>query len=188
LLKSYIRKVFDVLEIRNRPLDEEMCDEFRNLETKHRQSIEQGEIMVDPADLFVSYKREDRETIKLLVQGLEGEGEDRRRVWFDSALMAGEPFRMVIAAQIRASTGVMPVWSTKSVESNFVLDEASAGQHKLVPVKIEAVDPPFGFGQHHTLDLVGWDGSYTSEKWTAFKSEVVRWLRAHDDKEAAGQA
>ncbi len=177
LLTAYIRQVFDILEIRNRPLDEQMKFEIQELPLSvyQRESLHFLDIPLPaPVDFFVSYKREDREKIELLVRGLEGEG---YRTWFDSGIMAGEPFRNVIEAYIQVSRGVMPVWSSKSIRSPFVQGEAAAGSGKLLPVKIEAVKPLLDFGELHTLDLVGWDGSYVSKKWEGFKEDVARWLR-----------
>jgi hypothetical protein len=45
-----------------------------------------------------------------------------------------------------------------------VLDEASfATKHHvpLLPVRIEPVDPPLGFGGLNTIDLIGWSGEQT---------------------------
>ena len=53
------------------------------------------------------------------------------------------------------------LWSAKSIESEWVYEEASEGrrQGKLVPVMIENVRPPAGFREIQAADLTGWDGS-----------------------------
>lgn len=156
LLTAYIRQVFDILEIRNRSLDEKMKFEIQELPLSASQNLAPSEL--DPpaasVDLFISYKREDRKKIEQIVKGLETEG---HRAWFDSGIMAGQYFRNLILAQIRASKGVMPVWSSRSIRSPFVQGEADAAVGKLIPVKIERVDPPLPFGELHTLDLIDWD-------------------------------
>jgi formylglycine-generating enzyme required for sulfatase activity len=174
LLKTYIRQIFDILEIRNRPLDREMIYEICDLPfSAFRDRSERIATRANPVDLFVSYKREDRRKIESLVHGLEQEG---RRVWFDSALRAGDYFPAIITAQIEAATGIMPVWSSKSIESRFVQEEAAAGLEELIPVRIENVYPPLPFRQYHVLDLIDWDGSYQSSKWHVFGEQVAKWL------------
>ena len=46
--------------------------------------------------------------------------------------------------------------SKHSVESDWVLDEAELAKDKLIPVLIDKVDIPLGFGQIHTLDFLDW--------------------------------
>jgi len=51
---------------------------------------------------------------------------------------------------------VVVLWSRSSVASPFVLDEAMRARDRLVPVRIEDVEPPLGFGHLQHIDLVGW--------------------------------
>ena len=111
----------------------------------------------DVADIFVSYARENRAVAALLAKGLSAHG---LTVWWDSDLSAGADFAAVIEAKLQGAAAVIVLWSADSVRSSFVRDECSRAvrQNKLVPVRIEDVELPLGFGQLHTLDLLEWDG------------------------------
>lgn len=110
------------------------------------------------ADIFVSYKREDRAAAERLAQSLEQLGFD---VWWDFELISGDQYRNVIRAVIDQCSAAIVLWSKRAIESDFVMDEATyaKAKSKLCPVRIENVDLPFGFGQTHTCDLSDWDGS-----------------------------
>ncbi len=53
------------------------------------------------------------------------------------------------------------VWSTRSITSANVKDEASYALdlEKLVPVALDEAKPPFRFRRLHAIQLQGWDGS-----------------------------
>jgi hypothetical protein len=109
------------------------------------------------ADVFISYKRQDRPVVERLASALQQLGFD---VWWDLELLSGESYRQVIRAVIDQCRAAVVVWSKASAESDFVLDEAHYALRlgRLCPVRIEAVDLPFGFGQRHVDDLSDWAG------------------------------
>ena len=109
------------------------------------------------ADVFFSYKREDRGTVEPLVRLLERAGFS---VWWDPTLVAGERFDQVIHREIETADCVMVAWSANSVEAVWVRDEASAGRDRgiLVPLTLDGMKPPLGFRQYQTPDLTGWSG------------------------------
>ena len=108
------------------------------------------------ADVFISYKREERPFAERLSIVLEQLGFE---VWWDFDLLSGDRYRKVIRAVIDECHVAVVLWSTRSVDSDFVMDEAdyAKAQGKLCPVRIDNVDIPFGFGSLHTDDLTGWD-------------------------------
>ena len=112
------------------------------------------------ADVFVSYKAEDRARVKPLVEALAAEG---LTVWWDAQIAGGEAWRARIAQELEQAACVIVVWSEGSVGAagHFVQDEASLAQRRgvLLPVAVDAVAPPLGFGQHQALSLAGWTGS-----------------------------
>jgi len=91
------------------------------------------------ADVFISYKREDRGTAQRLADALEQLGFD---VWWDLDLLAGDEYRNVIRAVIDQCSAAIVLWSTRSIESDFVMDEASHAKRKgkLCPALIDNVD------------------------------------------------
>src|SRR5262245_2603181 len=110
------------------------------------------------SDIFISYKREEQATARKLANALEKEGFS---VWWDPKLRAGEHFDDVIEKGLNEAKCVIVLWSTLSVNSEYVKSEATEAleQNKLVPIKIENVSPPFRFKRVHTPSLLDWDGS-----------------------------
>lgn len=111
------------------------------------------------ADVFVSYKAEDRERVAPLVRALESDGIS---VWWDAHIGAGDEWRDTILRQLEGARPVIVVWSRRSVgrQGQFVRDEASRAVKRktYLPVRIDKVDPPLGFGETQAHDLAGWKG------------------------------
>jgi hypothetical protein len=111
-------------------------------------------------EVFISYKREDQDRIALLAEGLRSAGIS---VWWDRDISGGEAWRQAISEHLAAAGCVIVVWSENSVgpAGEFVQDEAGRAKARgvLVPVRIDPVDLPLGFGETQALDLVGWRGN-----------------------------
>ena len=112
------------------------------------------------SDVFVSYKREDEIRVARLVRALEKQG---LSVWWDRGLAGGEHWRTGIEAALEAARCVVVVWTCNSVgaQGGFVKDEAGRGAARglLVPVLMDKVQPPLGFGELQAIDLARWRGS-----------------------------
>ncbi len=124
-------------------------------------------------DVFVSYARKNRPLAEQLAEGLNAGG---LQVWWDSDLAPGTEFAAVIEAKLLGAAVVIVLWSADSVRSSFVRDECSrALKHdKLLPVRIEDIELPLGFGQLHTLDLLDWEGDADDEAFEKLLLEVQR--------------
>lgn len=113
------------------------------------------------SDVFVSYKREDEARIASLVRALESQGFS---VWWDQRVPGGEDWRDAIERALDAAACVIVVWTQASVgrEGGFVRDEASRARARgvLVPVLLDRVDPPLGFGELQAIDLTRWRGRH----------------------------
>jgi hypothetical protein len=111
-------------------------------------------------DIFISYKREDRDRARLLARALESKGWS---VWWDLNLRAGEHFDKVIGKALEDAKCVIVLWSSRSIQSQYVIDEASYALklHKLVPVLLDDTEVPFRFQGLHMIQLKEWDGSDT---------------------------
>jgi uncharacterized protein YecT (DUF1311 family) len=103
-------------------------------------------------DVFISYARSDRDRAQELAHALEEQGFS---VWWDWNLVGGENFRKAIRKAISDAEKVIVLWSARSIDSAFVIDEASSAkkQGKLVPVSIDGSPAPYGFGDLHVITL-----------------------------------
>lgn len=131
------------------------------------------------ADVFISYKREDRRAAERLSIALEQLGFD---VWWDFDLISGDQFRRVIEKVIDECAAVVVLWSALSRESTFVVDEAAYAkeQGKLCPARIDDCRLPLGFGGDHVVSLRDWDGEMDHEGLQA----LVRALEHKTGKKA----
>lgn len=104
------------------------------------------------ADIFISYSQKDRAIVAPLAEFLEDHGFD---VWWDTALLVGDAFRSEIIRQLVAAQQVIVVWTAHSIDSDWVLGEASTAKHsdKLMPLRVAdlaATRIPLGFTELHT--------------------------------------
>ena len=120
------------------------------------------------SDVFVSYKAEDRTRVCPLVEALEAEG---LSVWWDAHLGGGDEWRDSIQQHLDESKCVIVVWSRRSIgpEGHFVRDEATRAQrrHAYLPVRIDRVDPPLGFGETQAIPIIGWKGDRSDPRFQA---------------------
>ncbi len=108
------------------------------------------------AELCILYARASKSIVRKLYHLLSR----RYSVWWDEHIHSGE-YRPEIERQLRRAKCVIPVWCATSRSSSHVLDETNyAKKHgvPVLPVKIESVDYPLGFGGLHTVDLIEWKG------------------------------
>jgi hypothetical protein len=118
-------------------------------------------ILKPMADIFLSYANEDRETARAVAGLLESAG---CTVWWDRRIPAGRTWRSMIEEALREMRCMVVLWSTHSVESDWVKEEAEEARAlgRLIPVLIEPVKPPVGFRSIQAADLIDWDGSKDS--------------------------
>jgi hypothetical protein len=110
------------------------------------------------AEIFLSSANEDRETAFKVAALLESAG---WTVWWDRRIPAGCTWRSVIEGALNEMRCMVVLWSTNSIVSDWVKEEAEEARlvQKLVPVLIEPVKPPVRFRAIQAADLIGWDGS-----------------------------
>lgn len=106
--------------------------------------------------VFLSYSRADQARARQLADAL---GQAGLTVWWDTLIEGGASFAKSIEAALQASDAVVVLWSTASVASDWVLDEAAHGRdlHKLVPISIDGILPPLGFRQYQAIALPAGD-------------------------------
>ena len=123
------------------------------------------------SDVFISYAREDRDKAELLARLFERQNWS---VWWDKVIPPGKKYSDVIGAELSSARAVIVLWSSASVASDWVKDEAQEGVNRkiLVPALIDKVSPPYGFRQVQTADLSDWDGSSSHPELTALVTGV----------------
>ena len=125
------------------------------------------------SDVFVSYKAEDRRRVQPLVEALEADG---LTVWWDAHIGGGDAWRETIQEHLDAARCVIVIWSKRSIgpEGRFVRDEAGRAQRRGVylPIRIDAVEPPLGFGETQALPLRNWRGDRSDARYRAVHRAV----------------
>jgi TolB-like protein/Tfp pilus assembly protein PilF len=119
-------------------------------------------------DVFVSYKAEDRRRVQPLVEALQADG---LAVWWDAQIGGGDAWRQSIEHHLDDARCVLVVWSKRSVapDGHFVRDEAARAQRRgaYLPVLIDKVEPPLGFGESQAISLIGWRGERSDPRYGA---------------------
>ena len=118
------------------------------------------------ANVFVSYKAEDRARVQPLVAALEAEGFS---VWWDTHIGGGAHWREDIQQHLDAAKCVIVVWTKRSVgpEGDFVRDEAALAKRRGVylPVRFDAVELPLGFREVQAILLNRWHGDRSDPRF-----------------------
>ncbi|MDQ3245427.1 MAG: TIR domain-containing protein [Pseudomonadota bacterium] len=126
-----------------------------------------------PAEIFLSYKAEDRSRLKPLVAALQAEGFG---VWWDAQIGSGSHWRADIQEHLDAAKCVIVAWSKRSVgpDGDFVRDEASRARRNgsYLPILLDPVEPPLGFGEVQALSLGRWKGNRTDPRYIALIAAV----------------
>lgn len=119
------------------------------------------------SDIFISYKKEDAGRVVRIVEALRAEGFS---VWWDHGITPGAQWDQTIQQQLDMAKAVVAVWSSLSRDAPWVKEESAVGKNRgiLVPVRIDDVEPPLGFGLIQAVDLISWTGDVKDPRWTHF--------------------
>lgn len=131
-------------------------------------------------DLFISYAREDAAFADNLVKEFKSKGWS---VWWDRTIPPGKTWREVIGEALNKAKCIIVLWSEHSVKSDWVITEADYGKNLqiLIPVFIEKVDPPLGFGNIQGADLIGWKYGKSHYGLSALISAIQELIELHDN-------
>jgi TIR domain/PDZ domain len=116
------------------------------------------------ADIFISYAAEDRDRARQLALALEERGWD---VWWDREIPLGRLYDDAIEQALAEARCAIVLWSHRSIASEWVRSEASEAKRRgiLVPVFLEAVEPPLAFRLLHGADLTAWEAGSPHEEF-----------------------
>ncbi|MGI9491841.1 MAG: toll/interleukin-1 receptor domain-containing protein [Geminicoccaceae bacterium] len=122
-------------------------------------------------DIFVSYAREDLARIKPIVDALMDRGWS---VFWDRTIPAGTTWREVIGTALSQARCVLVIWSNYSVCSRWVQEEAEIGlgRNILIPILIDDVKPPLGFGAIQAEKLINWDQITSSRDFEKITTDI----------------
>jgi hypothetical protein len=116
------------------------------------------------ADVFISYKREERDAVQIIADTL---ADLKVGVWFDSRLTVGGSFDEEIARALRGAKAVLICWTPAASASEWVRAEASMARDgdRLVACFLQptALIPPFNLT--HAEDLSAWAGQRDDPAW-----------------------
>ena len=108
-------------------------------------------------DVFISYASEDRDRAGKLAGALGALG---LSVWWDRRIVTGQVFDQVIERELETAKSIVVLWSSHSIASEWVKNEAAVAAERgvLVPAMIERVKIPLEFRRRQTADLSDWNG------------------------------
>jgi len=123
------------------------------------------------ADVLISYKKEDFQIAKRVVDALQADG---LGVWWDDDVTPRTAWDSELERQIAAASAVVVLWTPRSVNSEWVRTEALYGQDrgKLVPVMLEECALPIAFMLRQTVRLVDWEGDRANREWR----KLLTWI------------
>ncbi len=126
----------------------------------------------NPVTVFLSYARADEAQARRLASALEHAG---HTVWWDAMIEGGAAFSKSIADALDSADAVLVLWSARSVESDWVRDEAAQGRerHRLVPLSLDGTHPPLGFRQYQVIDLSHWHGRRASPEFRSIERAIA---------------
>lgn len=131
------------------------------------------------ADVFISYASEDRARVRPLAEALQSRGFN---LWWDRSLAAGHDYTAVIERELRAAKAVIVVWTQSSAASTFVRDEAGRARDegRLVPVLLDRVDIPLGFGAFQAEDFTRWNGGANAPQMQILEEALKAKIEGRD--------
>jgi hypothetical protein len=123
------------------------------------------------SNIFISYKREEREWVSKLVIALE---KNDLTVWWDPKINVGQAYFNIINKVIVEVDCILVIWSKDSIISRWVISEASVGMERknIIPVLVDEVTPPIPFNIIQSANLIDWDGDENNEDFQKLLSSI----------------
>ena len=97
-------------------------------------------------------------------------------MWWDARIGGGANWRQEIEQHLDAAKCVIVAWSKGSVgpQGHFVRDEAARSLRRgtYLPISLDLVDPPLGFGEIQAISLRRWKGDRSDARLAALLNAV----------------
>ena len=131
------------------------------------------------AHIFISYASEDRARVRPLADALLARG---FKVWWDRSLASGQDYASVIERELKNAKAVIVVWTNSSAASTFVRDEAGRARDdgRLVPVLLDPVQIPLGFGAFQAEDFTRWNGGANAPQMQILEEALKAKIEGRD--------
>jgi sulfatase modifying factor 1 len=138
------------------------------------------------SDIFLSYDSRDLERIKPLAAALSAQG---WTLFYDRTIPPGKTWRQFIGKEIDECRCMVVAWSTHSIESNWVLEEADDGLKRkiLVPCLLDDVRPPLGMRAIQAANLVDWKGDLKAPGFKALCGAISELIGAGKEQKVSVQ-
>lgn len=125
--------------------------------------------------IFISYKKEEQATARLLASRLTEAGYD---VWWDASLLGGARFAKEIERVLNSTPVAIILWSRQSAESEWVQAEAEIARKRQTAISVLIDDVsidqlPMLYRSRHAVDLRGWSGDPQAPGYTQILKSVV---------------
>jgi TolB-like protein/Flp pilus assembly protein TadD len=122
--------------------------------------------------IFLSYAHGDHAQAQRLAAALQKAG---YTVWWDALIEGGSRYAQTIDDALQSADAVLVLWSKRSVDSDWVRDEAAQGRdrHRLVPLSLDGTHPPLGFRQIQVIDLSRWHGRGQPHELDAIRRAIA---------------
>lgn len=126
------------------------------------------------ADVFLSYKREDKGRAKVIAAGIEAHGFS---VFYDAEIDVGQAWNQRIVQEIAQARCVAVLWSEHSSDigvGEWVHNEAREGKKRdiLAPALIGDCEIPLEFSAVQAADLRAWRGDPADQQWRNFIERI----------------
>gem|GEM_PF-6259339 len=126
------------------------------------------------ADIFLSYKREDRAIADRISDALKQEG---YTIWMDVGIRGGTRWDQEIETELESARAVIVIWTPRSVSpTSTVRDEALWARQngKFVSVLAEDCSLPVMYRGIQYNDLTTWDQSTSHPNWKGLLENIAR--------------
>ena len=133
------------------------------------------------ADICIIYATADARSIP---PALEAELSDTWSIWWAGKIPSGD-YREHIERELPMAGCVIPIWSSAARSSRVLHDELEIAKDAgvpILPIRIENVRPPLGYGVDNILDILGWQGERGRPEIGELRARVKKTI---DDRRGA---